>query len=141
MSEPPVSTDSLLYLRIVLESYVRWRRGGVELGVACFANVVGMDRAVEHRRLVDLSDDDFTIVDRAFASLLTRDREVLEVEYTMECHPKDKAAELGYGALDNVSAAIGQYKRDLRQAESRIYLALQPHVDDWEMMKPVRRRR
>jgi hypothetical protein len=141
MNDCPFSTDSLQYLRIVIEAYMRWRIGGSNLGFSCFANVVGMPQPVEHRRIVDLSEDDFTIVDRVYATLAVRDRELLEVEYTRECHPKDKAAECGYGATDNVPAAIAQYKRDVRQAESRMYSALLPHIDEWEQAKPVRRKR
>lgn len=133
-----VDNERLHYLRLVIEAYMRWRVGGVNLGCAEFARVIGMPEPVHNRRVLDLSEDEFTIVDQAFASMSSRDRELIEIEYTRECHPKDKAAECGYGGKP--SLAIAHYRRDVREAEVRIYLALQPHLDDWELAKPRRRR-
>ncbi|HYE70673.1 MAG TPA: hypothetical protein VD932_04030 [Aquabacterium sp.] len=134
-----VDADRLRYLRIVIEAYVRWREDVDHLGYVQFAQVVGMPQVIEQRRVVDLSEDEFTIVDRAFAAMDPRDRDLIEVEYTRECHPKEKAADCGYVG-DNVAAAIAWYRRDLLQAESRMYLALQPYIDEWELAKPMRRR-
>lgn len=135
---PTVDADSLRYLRIVVEAYIRWRQDGDHLGYAPFARVVGMPEAIEHRRVVDLSDDDFTLIDRAFAAMGSVDRRLMEVEYTLVDHPRRKALECGYGG--NAVVAIAHYRRDVRRAEERLYIALQPHIDDWERAKPIRRK-
>ncbi len=129
----------LRYLGAVLEAYFAWRHDGNQLGYAPFARVIGMPQPVENRRVLDLSDDEFTIVDQAFAALEQGDRDLIEVEYTRQCHPKDKAAACRYGGR-NVGAAIAHYRRDLHDAERRLYFALETHLDEWERAKPMRRK-
>jgi hypothetical protein len=134
-----VDADRLKYLAWVLEGYFRWSRGGDPLGFAETYRVMGIATAVEDRRLVDLSDDEFTLLDRAYARLHELQQKIIRTEYRHTGSPLQKAHAMGY-AGQNSGAVIGSYGRDLKIAQSDLWFLLMPHIEDWESAKPMRRK-
>lgn len=141
----PADADRLRFLRFVIEGYMAWRRDHNKLGYPETARVMGIPEPVENRRVLDLSDDQFLRVDRAFASC--RD-ELLP----MNCHPpgrrlncgeillqhydtggglEQKACRLGFEG-DARHVLVARYRRGLAYSEDRMYWATMPELDAWE---------
>lgn len=134
-----VDSDRLRYLGIVLECYFRWRRMGDHLGVAEFGRVIGLPDVVENRRLVDLSDDEFLLVDQSLAKIDELHRDIIETEYDDPSPAHLKARAMGYGGPNN-GAVVAKYRRDLADAECALYELLMPSIELWEASRPVRRK-
>ena len=137
MTNTAVDLDRLRYLRIVTEAYMSWRRGGVHLGMASAARVIGIPQPVENRRVIDLSTDDFTLIDRRYAKLEAWTRAVLDVEYNESGSVKQKARFFG---VDGDRYTPDEYRAAVLEAETVFYVALLPQIEWWEQAKPMRRR-
>lgn len=140
-----VDSDRLRFLGFVLEAYFCWRSDPDRLGFPEWGRVIRMPEAIENRRVINLSDDEFTRVDSAYASCrdelspryslgsspLVTIKDLIEIEYSHSGSTKQKARRLGYQG-DNYSALVGHYRADVRAAESRLYVELMPDVEQWE---------
>lgn len=133
-----VDQDSLRYFRIVMEAYMRWRLGGTDLGIASFASIVGIAQAIEDRQMVDLSTDDFTLIDHRYAKLQAFDRAVLDVEYNESGSVKQKARFFRHAS--GARFAPDEYRATVANAEVIFYDRLLPEIDGWERAKPMRRK-
>lgn len=132
MHEISVDADRLVYLRLVIEGYMSWRRESNKLGFPQSGRVIGIAEPIENRRLVDLNDDDFTLIDQRFTRLDPYDRALLDIEYNDSGSPKQKAKIF--------SVSVLEYRGLLADAEIALYDLLMPHLEAWERAKPVRRR-
>jgi hypothetical protein len=134
-----VDADRLKYLSWVLEGYFRWRRSWNALGFKETYRYMAISTPVEDRKLVDLSDDDFTLIDRAYARLPQHHQQIIACEYRHTGTKAQKARDMGY-AGPNQGAVVGWYDRDLQIAQSDLWFLLMPHIEEWESEKPMRRK-
>jgi hypothetical protein len=137
-----VDADRLRFLGHVLEGYFAWRRDTDRLGFAPFARVVGIPEAIEHRRVLDLSDDQFTRVDQSFARCQDDPLQlqsnapfmicgwIMAIEYEDPRPRLHKARDAGYSG-PNYGAIVGRYNKHLRQAQSIVYVDLAPEIETW----------
>ena len=123
------------FLQLVLEAYFQWRGGGPDLGFVQFGNLIGLPEPIENRRVIDMSEDQFTRVDQAYAQLNARAQELLAIEYRSTGGYKQKARQAGYEG-SNVSAIVGHYKRDLGIAQGCMQDLLRAELEEWEGERP-----
>ncbi len=128
IASAPVDADCLRFLGHVLEAYFAWRHEPNLQAPAQFFSIVGMVQPVEHRNIIDLSDDQFVRVDQSFAKSTWRS--LLEIEYCDTGSVKQKARRAGYAGA-NYGAIAGQYRADILAAEAELYALLQPDIDAW----------
>lgn len=138
-AEIVVDADALKYLACVLEGYFSWRKSGTDLGFPQCGRVLGIPDPVENRRLLDLSDDHFTLVDQRYAALEEAHRQIIAAEYDNTGSVMQKARALGYVG-PNAGAVIGLYRRDQHLAECDLYSMLLPDIEYWQSEKPMRRK-
>jgi len=124
-----VDPQRLRFLGHVLEAYFAWRSSDDGLGFPEFGNVVGMPSQREARRVLNLSDDQLTLVDGAYAEMMQP--AIIAMEYGDSGSTIQKARKLNYSG-PNYGAVVGRYRADLLDAECRIFWHLMPDIEQWQ---------
>lgn len=124
-----VDEDGLRFLGHVLEAYFVWRSNTQRLGFVSYSTYMRIPQAIENRRVINLSDDQFVRVDQSYAQC-THQR-TLSIEYGDTGTPLQKARKLGLGGPNN-DAVAGQYKSLVKLAEMELYMLLSPDLSEWQ---------
>ena len=108
----------------VLDAWSYWAlRTGIKLRATPAAEIFGIKRVLEARYHLDLSEDEFILVDKGIAKLLDRFRVMIDAEYFEGGSAERKGRGLGLTRID--------YRNRLYGAQCSVWTVLQPHASTW----------
>lgn len=127
INSTPLDDDDLHFMDRVLEAWAEWSRGGLTVGKVDSVALYKSEDDGSARGCIQLSDDQFTEVDRVIAKSGSDCRRIIEVHYRWSRNAPMKARyhELCINRHDYASV--------LASAMTHVFNALMPAIGAWRL--------